>query len=183
MLSHQSSEKLDVNKEGIRLNHIVCTSANGVIGENGAMPWHLPEDLKYFKKTTMGCPIIMGRKTFESIGRALPGRLNIVFSRNKAYQAEGAYVVSSLAEALEVVRQADPPEALQSQREVFIIGGGELYRQTLNQVDRVFLTLIHRKIDGDTSYGPLLETEFKLTQKQDGSSSTEKFSFLVYDRA
>lgn len=165
----------------MRLNHIVCTSKNWVIGRDGDMPWHLPEDLKHFKKTTMGCPVIMGRKTFESIGRALPGRLNIVLTRNSAYEVPaGVEVVSTMEEGINLASEHQRTNG--GPEELFIIGGGELYKQTMDMIDRVYLTRIHREIDGDTLYGPFDEEKFKLIEKEDLENESEKFSFLTYDR-
>ena len=116
---------------------------NRVIGKDNQMPWHLPADLKHFKTVTLGKPIIMGRKTYESIGRPLPGRKNIVISTNKAYMLEGCETVTSLNEALSLVNDVD---------EVMIIGGGFLYAQTLSQADRLYLTFIDLDVDGDTHF-------------------------------
>ena len=118
---------------------IVATANNGVIGKSGALPWYLPADLLHFKETTMGRPIIMGRTTHESIKKALPGRTNIVISRNKSYKAEGCEVVSSLTEAIENAGDG----------EVFIIGGASVYEQALSLADRIYLTNVHADIDGD----------------------------------
>lgn len=116
---------------------------NRVIGKNNQMPWHLPADLGHFKAVTLGKPIIMGRKTYESIGRPLPGRKNIVISRNADYSLEGCEVVSSLEEALELVNDVE---------EVMIIGGGYLYSQTLPQADKLYLTFIDLDVNGDTLF-------------------------------
>lgn len=122
---------------------IVARARNGTIGRGNAMPWHLPADLAHFKRTTLGHPVIMGRRTWESIGRALPGRRNIVVTRTPGYQAPGAQVVGSLDEAWQAV--ADEPEA-------FVIGGGELYAQALADADRIYLTEIAGEVDGDTFF-------------------------------
>lgn len=123
------------------ISAIVATAKNGVIGKEGGLPWYLPAELAYFKKVTMGHPIIMGRKTHESIGRTLPGRRNIVISRNPAYRpAEGAEVAGSLDEALGLVR---------GEKEVFIIGGAAIYEQALPKLDMIYQTLVDAQIDGD----------------------------------
>lgn len=114
-----------------------------VIGKANQMPWHLPADLKHFKSVTLGKPVVMGRKTFESIGRPLPGRQNIVITRSRDWQAEGVEVVHSLQEALQ--RAADA-------REVMIIGGGQLYVEALPHADRLYLTHIDLQVEGDTYF-------------------------------
>lgn len=116
---------------------------NRVIGKDNQMPWHLPADLKHFKAVTMAKPIVMGRKTYESIGRPLPGRQNVVISRNVDYQVEGCDVVNSIDEALELLAEID---------EVMIIGGGFLYSQMIKQADNLYLTFIDLEIDGDTQF-------------------------------
>ncbi len=125
---------------------IVARAANGIIGKDNGMPWHLPADLAHFKRTTMGCPVIMGRRTWESIGRPLPGRRNVVVTRNAGYQAAGAEIVGSLEAAWRAVAGSD---------EVFVIGGGELYAQALPVADRVYLTEIGEAIEGDTRFPDL----------------------------
>lgn len=122
---------------------IAAMAKNRVIGKDNQMPWHLPADLKHFKRVTMGKPIIMGRKTYESIGKALPGRLNIVISRNPDYKLDDSEVVTSLDAALERVANAS---------EVMIIGGGYLYSQTLSLANKLYLTLIDLDVEGDTHF-------------------------------
>jgi dihydrofolate reductase len=123
---------------------LIAAMANGrVIGKDNQMPWHLPADLKHFKAVTLGKPVIMGRKTFESIGRPLPGRQNIIISRNKHYQADGCNVVSSLDDALNLVANVE---------EVMIIGGGFLYQQTLPLANKLYLTFIDLSVEGDTEF-------------------------------
>lgn len=125
------------------LTLVVAMARGRVIGTDNAMPWHLPEDLKHFKAVTLGKPIIMGRKTWDSIGRPLPGRRNIVVTRNEAWQADGAEVAHSLEEALGLV--ADCAEAC-------VIGGAELYRQALPLADRLSLTEIDLEVAGDAFF-------------------------------
>jgi dihydrofolate reductase len=130
-----------------RLNLIVARARNGVIGNRGAMPWHLPEDLAHFKRTTLGHCIVMGRKTWDAIGRPLPGRRNIVVTRNRQWQASGAQAVASLDEALAQCAGTD----------VFVIGGGELYAEALRRpVAHLYLTEIDADFDGDAVF-PALE--------------------------
>ncbi len=122
---------------------IVAMANNRVIGKNNQMPWHLPADLGHFKAVTLGKPIIMGRKTYESIGRPLPGRRNIVISRNHDYKAEGCDIAGSLEEALALVNEAE---------EIMIIGGGHLYSQAIPLAKRLYLTFIDLDVDGDTQF-------------------------------
>lgn len=125
------------------LSMIVAHAEGRVIGKNNDMPWHLPADLAYFKKTTLGKPIIMGRKTFQSIGRALPGRKNIVISRDQSFQAQGVDVVSSVDAALALVNDCE---------EVMVIGGGAIYQHCLAAAQRLYITHIDATIDGDTFF-------------------------------
>ena len=122
---------------------IVAHADNRVIGKNNDMPWHLPADLAYFKKTTLGKPIIMGRKTYQSIGRPLPGRKNIVISRDESFQAVGVEVVHSVDAALALVADAE---------EVMVIGGGAIYQHCLPAAQRLYITHIDANIDGDTYF-------------------------------
>jgi len=128
---------------------IVAVSANGVIGRDGGLPWHLPSDLKRFKALTLGKPVIMGRKTWASIGRPLPGRPNIVISRSADFEAAGAIVVASLDAALEAGREQ---AAMLGVDEVCIIGGGEIYRQALDFADTLHMTRVAVEVDGDTTF-------------------------------
>ena len=122
---------------------VAAMAKDRVIGKDNQMPWHLPADLKHFKSVTLGKPIIMGRKTFESIGRALPGRQNIVISRNSDYQAENCDMAESFEAALSLTENAD---------EVMVIGGGFLYAKTLDIADKLYLTFIDLEIEGDTQF-------------------------------
>ena len=122
---------------------IVARATNGVIGANGAMPWHIPEDLRHFRRTTMGCPVVMGRKTWASIGRALPGRRNVVITRQAGFEAPGAEVAGSVEAALALL--ADAPR-------VFVFGGGEVYRQTIGRADVLWVTEIEAAPEGDARF-------------------------------
>lgn len=143
----------------MRLSLIVAASDNGCIGRDGDLPWRLPEDLKRFKQVTMGKPIIMGRKTYESIGRPLPGRTNIVVTRQPGYEAPGCSVVHSLAEALQVAA-SDPAE------EAFVIGGAALYADALPQADVLHLTRVHAIVEGDVYLPPVPWETFELTASE-----------------
>ena len=148
----------------------------GVIGRDSGLPWHLPADLQHFKQTTMGKPILMGRKTHESIGRPLPGRTNIVITRDSGYRAEGCRVVNSIAAALEVAGEQD---------EIMVIGGAEFYRQVLPQADTIYLTRIHAAFDGDTRFPELIAAEWREVERSDHAADTKNphdYSFIRLER-
>lgn len=138
------------------LQIVVAYARNRVIGRDNGLPWRLPGDLAHFKRSTMGCPIIMGRKTWESLGRPLPGRLNVVISRNAGYRAEGATVCSGLQEALQAC--ADAPRAC-------IIGGEQLFRLALPITDEIIATEIDADIDGDTWFPKLVDGEWEEVER------------------
>ncbi len=129
----------------MRISLIVAIAQNGVIGRDNQLIWHLPDDLKQFKRLTTGHPIIMGRKTFESIGKPLPNRTSIVVTRSKNWTFEGVVVVNSVAEALEAARQTGTDEA-------FVIGGAEIYRLTLPIADKIYLTEVKSDFEGDSHF-------------------------------
>ena len=127
---------------------VICAlSENRIIGRSNELPWHLPGDLKYFKQTTLGSPIIMGRKTWESIGHPLPGRSNIVVSRNNQLTIEQVQTADSLTGAIKLAREIAVPDNVS---EVFVIGGAELYREAFPLADRLYLTRVHSEVEGDT---------------------------------
>jgi dihydrofolate reductase len=134
------------------LSLVVAVAENDVIGRDNALPWHLPADLKHFKAVTMGKPIVMGRKTYESIGRPLPGRLNIVISRNRALDLPGVVVAASFEEAL--AHAGDVPE-------VAVIGGAELFRSALPLARRIYFTRVHGIVSGETKFPPLDPTQWR----------------------
>jgi dihydrofolate reductase len=138
---------------------IVAVSKNGVIGKDNQLIWRLPADLKRFKNLTMGHPMIMGRKTYESIGKPLPGRTSIVVSRNPDFSAEGVMITRSLEAAMEQAK-------LTGTNEAFIIGGGTIYQQALHFADRVYLTEVHAKIDGDTFFTISNRADWLETQRE-----------------
>ena len=155
---------------------IAALAANRVIGNDNGMPWRLPADLKRFRATTMGHPIVMGRKTFESLARALPGRHNIVVTRQPDYRADGCTVAASLEAALDCARAAD---------EVFVIGGGELYRTALARARRLYLTEIAAVYAGDTRFPELDPVEWREIEREHHSAGTEApfaFDFVRYER-
>jgi dihydrofolate reductase len=157
---------------------IVAASENNVIGKDNRLPWHLPADLKYFKNTTWAMPIIMGRKTFESIGKPLPGRHNIVITRNKDYKADGATVVSNLNDAVKAAESNDV-------NEFFIIGGAELFNSMLDQAQRIYLTRVHANIDGDVFFPALNEEKWKLVSEKNMEADEKNeyaLSFQVWEK-
>ncbi|CAH0992855.1 IS1595 family transposase ISSsu9 [Sinobacterium norvegicum] len=157
---------------------------NRVIGRNNQLPWYLPNDLKYFKRVTMAKPVIMGRKTFDSIGRPLPGRTNIVVTRNSDYQAEGVKVVHSLAEALAM---AESIAIIEGGDEVMVIGGAQLYEEALPYTDNLYLTKVHSdSVEGD-AYFPELDwaqwNQVSIERFAAEGPNPYDYSFCLYTRA
>lgn len=137
---------------------LLAADENNVIGKNNTLPWHLPNDLKYFKNLTWGMPVLMGRKTYESIGKPLPGRRNIVITRSSQWKAEGVDVVDSIDGAVSVAKESEV-------KEIFIIGGAEIFNTVLPQSNRVYLTRIHHRFEGDVFF-PVLNEEWLLVKEQ-----------------
>lgn len=166
----------------IKLAVIVAASENGVIGQNNNLPWHLPEDLQYFKRVTMGKPIVMGRKTFESIGRPLPGRVNIVISRSETYCAAGVEVVRSLNAALALAESA---AQVSGANEMMVIGGAEIYAAAIPRADVLYLTKVHARIEGD-AYLPAVDwaqwQEVGCERHLAANSAQHDYSFTIYER-
>lgn len=156
---------------------IVAMANNRVIGLNNQMPWHLSADLKKFKNITMGSPILMGRKTYESIGRPLPGRTNIILSRNQQYLQAGCRVFNDLETALQ--------EGCEKANEIFIIGGSDLYEATLPIADRIYLTIINQEFQGD-AYFPDIDfsawSEVERVDINDDPDVAFSYSFLQFER-
>lgn len=159
------------------ISYVVAMDRNRVIGRDNALPWHLPPDLKRFKTLTMGRPIIMGRKTYESIGRPLPGRRNIVISRNPSYKAEGCEVVGSLEQAIAIT--ADVEEAM-------IIGGGAIFESAMPLVGRMYLTLIDTAFEGDAWFPEYDPAKWRIiAEEKHGYSEGDKefeYRFIQLDR-
>ena len=162
---------------------VVAMAENGVIGRDNALPWHLPEDLAHFKSLTMGCPLIMGRLTYESIGRLLPGRSTIILSSNPNWSApEGAFLVSDLESAVQIAQRE--AQRMQSPRIVFA-GGGKLYEQTLLRADHLYVTEVHTAVEGDAVFPPISRQHWRErarvrhTPKSDGGLA---YSFVEYER-
>lgn len=165
----------------IKTSLIVARAQNNVIGVDNSLPWHLPEDLKYFKQTTLGKPIIMGRKTYESIGRPLPGRTNIVITRQNLSLPEGVVVVSSVEQAIAVAKDIAQADVVD---EVMIIGGSDIYRQSLPLADRVYLTKVHAEVEGDSYFHDFDESQWRLVQEQRYDACEKNpypYSFCVYE--
>jgi len=161
---------------------IVAMAENRVIGINNNLPWYLPNDLKYFKQVTMGKPILMGRLTYESIGKPLPGRTNIVLTRNEAWSAEGVKTVCSLREAFQL---AESISEIDGQDEVMVIGGDQIYKTTLPEVDRIYLTKVHAEVKGDAFFPEVDWSEWKEVGREDFKAEGPNpydYSFLVLDR-
>jgi dihydrofolate reductase len=160
----------------MRLSIIAAMSANRVIGSNNDLPFRLPADLKRFKSLTMGHHLIMGRKTFESIGQPLPGRSTVVITHQTGYAPAGVLVAHSIEQALEIAAEDD---------EVFVAGGGQIYQQLLPRADRLYLTSIHEEFEGDTHFPEFEKSDWKLIS-EDSHEPDEKnpypYSFLIYER-
>jgi len=158
------------------LSAVVVTDLNNAIGLNNKLLCHLPADLKFFKSVTMGSPIIMGRKTYESIGRLLPGRRNVIITRNSNYKVEGADVYGSMEEAIEQCKNED---------KVYIIGGAEIYKQSMQHLNEIYRTLILHKFEADTFFGPIDEQKFKMTWSESHKADEKNafdYTFEKYER-
>lgn len=162
----------------VRLSFIVAVAANGVIGRDNKLPWHIPEDLKWFKENTMGKPMIMGRKTFESLGRVLPGRPHIVVSRDKSFEAEGVCVACSINEAVEI---ANKLAATLGVDEIMVIGGENIYRQMLLLVSRVYRTYVDMEPEGDAFF-PGLDEGWQIVSEQKKYWKEVNFFFQVVEK-
>lgn len=160
----------------MKLAIIVATDQQGLIGRDNDLPWKLSADLQYFRQVTMGKPLIMGRNTHQSIGRALPGRQNIVVTKNANFSAEGCTVVHSVAEALKACHDA---------KEVMVMGGASLYEQFLPHAERLYLTQVNASLDGDTWFPDWQKTEWHQVSREDHLADHKNeynYSFMVFDR-
>ncbi|MEY4593834.1 MAG: hypothetical protein RIQ47_244 [Bacteroidota bacterium] len=158
------------------LSIIVALSENHVIGSGNQLPWKLSADLKRVKALTMGHHLIMGRKTYESIGRPLPGRTNVIITRNGSYAPEGCVVVNSLAAALELAKEDS---------EAFVFGGGEIFREALPLVNKIYLTKVHCVIDGDTHFPELTSSEWIELNREEFKADEKNeydYSFVTLQR-
>ena len=170
-----------------RLSALVAMARNRVIGRDNTLPWRLPSDLKRFKVLTMGHPIIMGRKTFESIGRPLPGRICIIVTRQPGYAVKDAVVVNSITEALEACsKEAPEPSPMDKEtkdKENFIIGGAEIFRQALPMCDRLYITEIQRDFEGDTLFPEFNHDEWmEVSREEHMDDNGLEYHFVVLDR-
>lgn len=157
---------------------IVAKAKNNVIGKDNDLVWHLPADQKYFRKTTMGHYVIMGRKTFESLPKPLPGRVNIIVTTRESYKIEGAVVYNSLEDAFKLAES-------QGQKEIFILGGGEIYQKTLGVADKLYITEIDQDFEGDTTFpeiDPGLWQETSRTRYNADEENPHNFDFVIYER-
>ena len=157
---------------------IVAITENNIIGKANCMPWHLPADLKFFREKTTGHYIVMGRKTFESIGggRPLPNRVSIIITKQKNYKAEGCIIAHSLEEAIEIAKDQD---------ELFIIGGKQIYDQALAFANKMYITRIHTSIDGDTSFPQYDDSNWEMksyTEREADEKNAYSLSFLVFEK-
>ena len=165
------------------LSAIAAMSQNRVIGVDNKLPWHLPEDFKFFKDKTKGKVLIMGRKTFDSLGKPLPGRFHIVVTRNESYKYEdpNVEVVSDLKSAIELAHMLITKHKEKFGEEVFVIGGGEIYSQSLDVLDRIYLTVIERDFPGDAKFPEFSDKDFKLVAREDRTEPLP-FSFRIYEK-
>jgi dihydrofolate reductase len=160
-----------------KLSLIWAMDQNRLIGNNNSLPWYLPADLAFFKRTTMGKPMIMGRKTFDSIGRPLPGRQNIVITRDSTFSAEGCDIANSIGEAMSLVSE--------EKQEAMLIGGASLYLQMLAQADTLYLTQIHHTFSGDTWFPEMDMSQWSEVYREDFEADEKNrhaYSFMQYQR-
>lgn len=171
-------EKTLASQTRPRIALVAAVGINGVIGNAGGLPWRLPSDLKRFKEVTMGKPVIMGRKTHESIGRALPGRRNIVVTRSHGFERNGVERATSLDEAIVMAGEGGIPE-------ICVIGGGQLYSEALPRADRLYLTHVMAEPDGDTQFPAIVEADWLPVSAEDivpGPDDSARMRFVIYDR-
>ena len=157
---------------------VVAASENNVIGKNNQLLWSLPNDMKFFKNTTWGFPVMMGRKTFDSLGKALPGRTNIVITRQPDWKADKTIVVTNLNDAIKAAADTDA-------KELFIIGGGQIFEEGLPVTDRVYITRVHTVIEGDAFFPVLPDSEWQLFSRLDFPADEKHayaYSFEVWNR-
>jgi dihydrofolate reductase len=159
------------------ISFIVAMDDTGAIGKNNNLPWHLPEDLKFFKRVTMGHPIAMGRKTYESIGRPLPGRENVIITRNPAYTCEGCTVFYSVSDFIAWCER--------SMDEIFVIGGAEIFKETFEFADRLYITHIHHEFSGDTFFPEFAQSDWEIKSRTQGIKDEKNpyhYEFCLYER-
>ena len=160
------------------LSHIVAASENNIIGRNGNLPWHLPNDFKYFKNKTWAMPVIMGRNTFESMQKDLPGRINIVVTKKTDWHPKGVFIVHTISDAVDKAKESEA-------KEIFIIGGGKIFNETIQMVDRIYLTRVHATVEGDTAYPEIDKALWKLISEEDHPADEKNnyaYTFEVWER-
>jgi len=162
----------------MNISLVVAAASNNAIGKDGKMPWHLPADMKHFKNITWGMPVVMGRKTFESLGKPLSGRKNIVITRQTGWKANGAIGVQSIEDAFFVAQQADV-------NEIMVIGGGEIYKTLFDKAKRIYLTRVEAEPEADTFFPVLLREQWRLISQQNFEADEKNlfnYSFQIWDR-
>ena len=160
------------------LSHIVAASENNVIGVRNGLPWRLPSDFRYFKNKTWSLPVIMGRKTFESMKKDLAGRINIVVTSNSDWKADNVFICHNIKDAIVKAKECDA-------NEIFIIGGGKIFAETMDVIDRIYLTRVHTAIEGDTYYPGFDKSKWKLIAEKAHAADAKNnyaFTFEVWDR-
>lgn len=160
------------------ISHIVAAASNNTIGLKGELPWHIPEDLQFFHDMTKGHAIVMGRKTFESLGKPLPDRLNVVVTRQEGFRPEGTHVFNDIQKAVDFCKT----KTSEYGSEIFIIGGGEIYRQSMDMVDKIYLTRIHQEFEGDAFYPDVDENIFQEVERRERLDQPVPYTFLTYVR-
>lgn len=169
-----------MEKPPLRVTFVIARADNGVIGKDGKLPWHIPADLQFFKRVTLGKPVIMGRKTFQSIGRPLPRRTNIVITRDTAWQAPGVVVAHDVPTAFALAYEDAHRTGAD---EVAVIGGADVYRQTLPEAQRIYLTEVHKPFEGDTVLDLDLAGWREVSRERHAAEGdAPAFSFVVYER-
>jgi len=166
----------------MKISLVWAMAQNRVIGRNNQLPWYLPEDLKYFKRITLGKPVIMGRKTFDSIGKPLPGRTNIVVTRNRDWSFEGVRIVDSLEAARELCENL---AIVDGTEEAMIIGGAEIYRQAMPLADRLYLTEVHADVEGDATFPEFDRSQWQEIAREDFEASGPNpcnYSFIILEK-
>ena len=157
---------------------IVAASTNNAIGKNGQLLWHLPNDMKFFKDTTWGMVVIIGRKTYEALNKILPGRTNIVISRQPHWKADNVWVAKDLEDAL---KQASTTNC----KEIFVIGGGEIYKQSMDSADRIYMTRVNASLEGDTYFPEIDPVKWELKENVDFAADEKhaySYSFQIWDK-
>ena len=162
----------------MHLSLLVAASTNNAIGKEGKLLWHLPNDLKYFKNITWAMPVVMGRKTFESVNKPLPGRINIVITKKQGWYAENVWVAKDIDNALALA-------AATNCKEIFIIGGGEIYKQTMGLANKIYITRVHAELEGDTFFPVIENKKWKLSRKDDFEKDEKHqydYSFEIWEK-